>query len=164
MENAIVQRLKIMNAKGLYLLAIVSAFIYSITLWYTYLLIFNETPKVGGFEGGTEGFEGFKTFFSAMLIAPLFETFIFQYLIIMGVLKIKFFRRRLYLPILISAFCFSLAHYYSLYYVFYAFGVGCVFAAFFVLFMKRKGLPFLNTLLLHSILNFLVFLSKIYYA
>lgn len=161
MGKKVVERMMIMNAKGLYLLAIVSSFIYAATLWYFYVMVFQEEPIMGGFNGGTTGFEGLKTFFAAMLIGPFFETFIFQYLIIMGTLQIRYFRSRLYIPILISALCFSLAHDYSTYYIIYAFGVGLIFAVFFVVFMKRKEFPFFNTLLLHSVLNLLVFISKI---
>jgi hypothetical protein len=160
----VIEQVKIIHASKLYLLAVALVFIYSFTLWHSYLLIFQESPQMGGFQGGTSGFEGFKTFFAAMLIGPFFETFVFQYLIIMGLLQIRYFKSRIYIPIVISALCFSLTHDYSAYYIIYAFGAGLIFAIFFVVFMKRKEQPFLNTVILHSILNFLVFLTKLYYS
>ena len=151
-----------MNAKLLYIISLGFVFLYSYVLWGVYLVVFQVEP---GFEGAVRtysGLEGFITFFTMTLIAPLIETLIFQYLVIKGMTKLQFFSSRLYIPILVSALCFSFSHGYSPYYIAYSFGSGIVLAVFFVVFMKRNQSPFLNTLFLHSIFNLIVFLTRFF--
>lgn len=60
-------------------------------------------------------------FVSVILVAPLIETALFQALPYYLLNKIDFFRKRIWLIILVSSIIFSLLHIYSILYVLFAF-------------------------------------------
>ncbi|PKM68124.1 MAG: hypothetical protein CVU95_05640 [Firmicutes bacterium HGW-Firmicutes-2] len=95
------------------------------------------------------------SFLSLGIIVPIFETLIFQFLIIRFLKKFSFFKNRIYITILISAVLFGLAHTYSIYYMFFAFVDGLLLAYAFVIYEDKKVSAFWVTMAIHGLRNVL---------
>ena len=98
-----------------------------------------------------------EIFILTVIIAPLIETFIFQYLIIEFLFRFK--KIKVNIIILISVLAFGCSHYYNLIYVLVMCVVGFIFASYY-LYLKIKEIryPFLYICSLHALCNFLVFI------
>jgi len=70
-----------------------------------------------------------EIFFYTVLLGPLFETFVFQYLIINILL---FFNFKYGIIVLISSVCFALDHSYNVVYVAFAFISGLFYASYYM--------------------------------
>ncbi|MCF8018512.1 MAG: CPBP family intramembrane metalloprotease [Vallitaleaceae bacterium] len=88
-----------------------------------------------------------------VVIAPIWETLVYQLLIIRQLKKLIFFKRRSSLTILISALVFGAVHIYSIYYMFYAFIIGLLFAYTFVIYEDKKASAFWVTMAIHGLKN-----------
>ena len=96
-------------------------------------------------------------FIAVVLIAPIYETFLFQYLIIttlLGKINTKW-------VIFISSFFFGLSHFYNFFYILNAFFVGIVLAFAYVNWNGKKQSPFLVVFLIHSLHNLLIFFIEV---
>lgn len=131
-------------------------------LWslITGLLVF----KVLGIRLGKEIAFGsnFETFIFAIIIAPLFETLFFQFLIIYQTFESYKGRFQKQIAILISSLAFGLSHFYNFYYFLFAI-VGGYLLAFNFCYFKGKTNYFsaiFYILIIHALSNFYVFLIK----
>ena len=106
-----------------------------------------------------EGLSLAEIFTLTVIIAPLIETFIFQYLIIEFLFRFK--KIGVNIIILVSALAFGCSHYYNLIYVLAMCVVGFIFASYY-LYLKIKEIrfPFLYIFSLHALWNFLVFILE----
>ena len=104
-----------------------------------------------------ENFSSAKLFTITVIIAPLIETFIFQYLIIEFLFRFK--KIKINIIILVSALAFGFAHNYNFFYVLIICISGFIYASYY-LYLKIKGIkfPFLYICSLHALSNFLVFI------
>lgn len=121
---------------------IISLFFEKITTSFN--IVFKS--KSFSFESKTE------EFILVVIVAPIFETFIFQYLP-------NFYLRKYNVcyTILISSFLFGLAHNYSYIYILYGFIVGLLFISAYVFSIKEKINPFLIICYTHFIYNLFAF-------
>lgn len=101
-------------------------------------------------------------FVMAVFLAPIFETLIYQIVIIEGC---RYFLRRFIslryictFSIMISAFAFAFDHTYSIYYFIGALCTGIIFAVVYILSKYRKEPAFIFPLFLHAFWNLFVFL------
>lgn len=94
--------------------------------------------------------------FYALILAPLFETLVFQYLIIKGLFYIQPLKKYPVIPILISTIVFSLVHNYPFTVIFAA----VILAYNFYFFNKNRTASFAywSTVLLHSFYNLVTYL------
>ena len=104
-----------------------------------------------------EGLSLAEIFTITVIIAPLVETFIFQYLIIEFLFRFK--KIKLNIIILVSSLAFGLLHDYNFIYVLVMCVVGFIYASYY-LYLKIKVIkfPFLYICSLHALSNFLVFI------
>lgn len=103
------------------------------------------------------------TSLSAIIIAPPLETLIFQYIPTDLLSEKPFFKKRPYLLVLISAFCFGLVHsYFSPGYAIFAFTLGLVLMWGCVIRYKAKKQAFIATWLVHLIRNVIAMSISIY--
>jgi hypothetical protein len=100
-------------------------------------------------------------FFLAVIVAPLFETLIFQKFLIEFSIKMldRLKLNNFLIPILISAIGFGLAHYYSLIYLINGLSMGIVLAYSYSIALKRKESAFWIVTLIHSLVNTLAFVE-----
>lgn len=94
-------------------------------------------------------------FILAIFIAPLFETFFFQY----GIIKsfVYFNPKTRNTAIFLSSLLFSLNHWYGLVYVVYTFLLGILFGILYFTSEKRGFKPFWVIVAVHSLYNLTVF-------
>ena len=96
-------------------------------------------------------------FFTAVIIAPLVETLIFQFLVIEFLYLTKIGKRKI---VVISAIIFSLTHYYSIGYIFYAFSMGVIFSYSYVI-RKNATQAFLTVYAIHLLRNAMAYSLRI---
>ena len=89
----------------------------------------------------------------SVLIAPIFETFLFQKSILRLTRKIGYMKERIWLQIFISAFVFGLFHWYSLIYILQGVLLGLVFAYSYTVFEHKNSSPIWNVVCIHGIGN-----------
>lgn len=100
-----------------------------------------------------------------VLLAPIFETLIFQFGIIEGLLiltkKIKLSNHYL-LIILISSIAFSLSHFGSIFTIIHSFFSGLVLSTLYIYARVKELKPFFSTFLVHSLFNLTLFFLNEY--
>tara|TARA_B110000114_G_scaffold22039_1_gene21000 strand:+ start:1245 stop:1751 length:507 start_codon:yes stop_codon:yes gene_type:complete len=98
-----------------------------------------------------------EIFIFTVIIGPIIETFLFQYLII----EVLFFFKRIKINtiIIISSLSFSLTHYYNFIYILVTFLSGIIYASYYLYLKEEKQrFPFLYICLFHSLYNFSAFI------
>lgn len=94
--------------------------------------------------------------FTAIIVAPLLETYLFQYLLNKGLIKCRI--NKFSLLLLIQTVIFTLFHFYSIFYIIEVFWV-CGFINFFYLRAKNLTTSYIKyTVLLHASYNLIVLL------
>ena len=104
-----------------------------------------------------EGLSLAEIFTLTVIIGPLIETFIFQYLIIEFLIIFK--KIKVNIIILVSSLAFGCSHYYNFIYVLVMCVGGFIFASYY-LYLKIKEIrfPFLYIFSLHALWNFMAFI------
>lgn len=136
-------------------------FSFLFLLFITFLLSY-----IGNMIGGDETFvndlvqdKGLITgFVSIVLIAPILETFLFQFIVIELCYLIKI-RSIKYVAISLSALLFALIHFYNLIYFIAALVIGVGFAFCYTVFRKYGvKFAFWGIVLIHALINLVSFL------
>lgn len=90
----------------------------------------------------------------AVIVVPLFETLLFQSLIVEIICKIiKRPRKNICIAVMVSSLAFALNHTYSLSYFFITLGAGMILALSYYLGRYRKESPIILVFLIHSFYN-----------
>lgn len=110
-----------------------------------------------------ESFSGISNtskFVFLCLIAPLFETYIFQYAIIkwLSLTKMKD-----WVIVLVSSLLFGLSHFYNLLYIVNTFFAGVVLALSFMLWKNKKVDAFWVTAIVHALHNLCILIMSFYF-
>lgn len=118
---------------------------------------------IGGLESGPV-FDGgpARMFVETCVLAPLLETFLFQWLPIR--LMQRFGCRREISMVLVSALLFWASHWYSYYYCIYAFLIGLVLAYAFLACDKVGRKPFWIVSGIHALVNLTVFVPLVLFG
>lgn len=106
-------------------------------------------------------------FFGAVFLAPVFETFIFQFALIefglKGLERLKKSKIHWFVPGLLSAVLFGLAHQYNWNYVFITFFMGLLLAVIYYYTRKRFGvsMAFVMCAVVHGLNNLVAFFGQV---
>jgi hypothetical protein len=100
-------------------------------------------------------------FILAVIIAPVAETFIGQYLPYYLLNKIKYFNERSYLILLSSALFFGLNHFYSLFYMIYGFFTGLILMYGYMVRIKTDNKTFYLVAISHAFVNLSAFIINV---
>jgi len=106
-----------------------------VTLLLTYLIMIPSLPFIQ-FSASTGSEFTYIRAISALTLAPLLETLIFQALVIY--LTGKFLTKNLTVQVLISAAIFGATHNFSPRYILFAILTGVVFAAGYIIYQRRR--------------------------
>lgn len=98
-------------------------------------------------------------FVAGSFVAPLVETFLFQYLPI-EILKKKLSRGYL---LIFSSALFGLSHFYSIPYMLKTFLIGLVLAASYVFWIQQKPHKFIITVSFHSLFNSIITFTSAFF-
>lgn len=122
------------------------------------------TFKILGIKLGKEVAFGsnFETFIFAIIIAPLFETFFFQFLLIYQTYESYKGKYQKQIAIFISSLLFGLSHFYNFYYFLFATIGGYLLANRFCYFKEKTNYysAIFYIVISHSLSNFYIFLIK----
>lgn len=89
-----------------------------------------------------------------VLVGPILETFLYQALPFYFLSMFQFFRRHVWIIILVASIGFGLAHNFSSQSIIHGTLVGFIFISTYIIRTKNKD-PFLTTYLLHAFFNFM---------
>lgn len=104
-----------------------------------------------------------NSWFVLGIIAPVFETFINQYLPFKLFQNYDKLKNKYGLYILTSSIVFGLMHWYSIQYIIFAFSIGLVLGYCYFFYNKTPNKAFWSTTLLHSLRNTFSFLTIMYF-
>lgn len=145
---------KIEKTKGKYYLLFFLFFIDNTYILLVSFLVTKIDPTI------VEVFESYsltEIFILSILLAPLFETFLCQFLIIEILLLYK--KIRIEIIVLISTLVFSLGHYYNFIYILLIVFPGFLYAYYYIYLKKSKTInPFFGVYILHLFSNLLAFI------
>ncbi len=101
-----------------------------------------------------------SVFTITVLFAPLFETFLYQFLIIEVLLFIrKWLHIPFFVPIAVSAIVFGLTHDYNVYYIFSASLIGILYALFYLIAKYNVSMnAFISVTIVHASTNLVGFI------
>jgi uncharacterized protein len=106
--------------------------------------------------------EKITLFFLSVFIAPFFETWIAQSLPYSVLNRVKYFKERSYLILLISALIFGVNHFYSLFYIIYGFLMGLVFMYGYMERIQTDKQTFYLITITHSLVNLGIFIKNLF--
>ena len=148
--------IEIPRSKNLYFLFIFFL-IEEITNWVAYYLFDYFSPGFADIEEYHKQGVGFA-FVSLVLIAPIFETLIVQFLVLELLHKLKISAS---VSILIAAVIFGVLHYYNIWYILATVISGFVFAYYYMALRPQgKWNKILLLIALHAMANIVAFLSN----
>lgn len=99
---------------------------------------------------------------ATVLVAPFFETFLFQRLPFNLMQNWSLTRNKYGLYILVSSVIFGLCHYYSLQYMIITFAGGLVLAYTYFFYCKMPKVAFWTTVLIHGLRNSMALITLIF--
>lgn len=116
-------------------------FIYLVILIKIFPLLFVSIPIIFGFDTESnpnpDDIASFYSIFCLVVLIPIIETFIGQYLPIVLLLKNKYIQNNKWIAVLISSVIFGIGHTQSLSYIFFGFGAGLVLAMGYMVMIKK---------------------------
>jgi hypothetical protein len=132
---------------------ILTSVLYLVAFFLNYVIGFIKEKDfvLMGFSSGEKSIVIY--IFSSMILAPVVETFLGQSFPYYLLNKIKYFNERSYLILLTSALFFGLLHFYSLFYIFYAFVLGLIFMYAYMIRIKTDRKTFYLIAISHFLLN-----------
>ena len=109
-------------------------------------------------------FTKIEIFFQVVFFAPLLETLIFQSFLFNYINKLHFYffkKNNPWLSIIITSCFFGLTHFFNLSYVIITFFLGIIFTLYYYICLLKNYRPFINTILLHSVYNLIIFIAEL---
>lgn len=101
-------------------------------------------------------------YLKAIVLAPIFETFFFQALPVKLFRKITFYENYRFLFVIMVALFFSIIHFYSIFYMFYAFCMGLLFLSMYIQRLKYKLNINFEFIVVHAIVNTIFIFNEIH--
>ncbi|CAH2212061.1 CPBP family intramembrane glutamic endopeptidase [Tepidibacter aestuarii] len=135
-----------------FILSIILMQYLSVIIVSPLIMLFPDNNAAAPFDGN-EAKE--VIFIVGVIMAPLFETLIYQKLIIDICDKIKWFNNRKYIGILASGAIFGSRHTYSPRYIVHMFVIGSIWAYAYTIYKQKKKHPYWVVCCIHAINNFI---------
>ncbi|WP_099191569.1 CPBP family intramembrane glutamic endopeptidase [Tepidibacter mesophilus] len=130
-----------------------------ILIQYLSVIILSPLIMIFPDNNGAAPFDGDEAkvvlFIIGVIIAPLFETLIYQKIVIDICDKIKFLNNKKYIGILISGAIFGSIHTYSPRYKVHMFVIGSIWAYVYTVYKEKKKHPYWVVCCIHAINNFI---------
>lgn len=122
-------------------------------------------PKSSFNNASLEGFESYELFLIVVVLAPLIETFLFQYLVIELILWAFSYLKIEYgeiVALIISTILFCITHNFSYFYLFNSFISGFIYSITYIIAKNKKDMnPFWTVFIIHSFSNLTTFVLNL---
>lgn len=153
-----------LKAKANVWVLLLIALFFKILVSFLFHALVRSANIIGAGNTGLDDLTTLETIIAIVIIAPLLETFIFQF----GVQEvvIRAFKNsvfKLWISVFISSLAFALTHYYSLFYILMTLVSGLIYSVFYIIIRdrtKKIGASFFLTSLLHIGYNLFEFLRN----
>lgn len=152
---------KLRNLNGITFLLIISILLFSVAFCFNYFLGFIKQKDIIFIDFQNDGKSIIIIFITTIILAPIFETFLGQYLPYILLRKVKYLSTRSHLILIISSLFFGLIHFYSLFYIVYAFFLGLILMYGYMVRIKNDNRTFLLIAICHSLLNLVIFIKNL---
>ncbi|TAE39812.1 MAG: CPBP family intramembrane metalloprotease [Sphingobacteriales bacterium] len=96
-------------------------------------------------------------FFFVCILAPVLETYVFQYFFY----ELFLFKKKHWPALIFSSALFGLSHFYNPMYVVNTFFIGLVLGLSYIIAKKRKTNPILLTIIIHGLHNFIIIVVEV---
>lgn len=147
--------------KGITFVFIITSLLYFVSLSFNIVLGFIKQKDLIFIDYQSKENSIVFIFIAPIILAPILETFLGQSLPYYLLKKINYMKERSYLILIASALLFGLLHFYSLFYIIYAFFLGLILSYGYMVRIKNDKNAFLLIAICHSILNFGIFIRNL---
>jgi uncharacterized protein len=148
--------------KGITFVFIVTSLLYIVSISFNIVLGFIKQKDLIFLDYQSKGNSIVFIFIAPILLAPILETFLGQYLPYYLLIKINYMKERSYLILIASALFFGLLHFYSLFYIIYAFFLGLILSYGYMLRVKDDKRTFIFIAICHSLLNLGIIIKNLF--
>jgi hypothetical protein len=152
---------RLQNSSRITFIIILTSVLYFVAFSFNFVISFIKAKDIIWIDLSKKENSISLLFISPIIIAPIFETFLGQYLPYYLLNKVKYLNERSYLILLASALFFGLLHLYSLFYILYAFILGLIFMYGYMIRIKTDKNAFILIAISHSILNIGIFIKNL---
>jgi hypothetical protein len=152
---------RLQNFSRIIFLIILTSVLYFVAFCFNFVLSFIKDKDIIWIDLSNKENSITFLFILPIILAPIFETFLGQYLPYYLLNKVKYLNERSYLILLASALFFGLLHFYSLFYIIYAFMLGLIFMYGYMIRIKTDKKAFILIAISHSILNLGIFIKNL---
>jgi len=153
---------KLVSSNSITFVIIITSALFIIAFCFNYAFGFIAEKDIIIFNFPREEKNIIFLFITPVILAPIFETFLNQYLPYYLLNKVKYLNERSYLILLASALFFGLTHFYSVFYIIYAFILGLVFMYGYMVRIKTDKNTFYLIAICHSLLNLGIFIKNLF--
>lgn len=150
------------NINRITFIIILTAAVYIVAFCFNFVLRFIKEKDIILFDFPGKDKSIIFILFSSIVLAPILETLLNQSLPYYILNKIKYFKERSYLILLASALFFGLLHFYSLFYIFYAFLLGLLFMYGYMIRIKTDKKTFYLIAISHFLVNLGIFIRNLF--
>lgn len=140
---------------------IITSVLYIIAFSTNYILGFIKQRDIILINFHNEETSSVILFVTTVILAPIVETFIGQSLPYKLLQRINYFKGKDFLILITAASFFGLIHFYSIFYIIYAFLVGLVLMYGYMLRIKVDNKSFTVIAICHSLLNLGIFIKNL---
>jgi hypothetical protein len=153
---------RLQNLRSITFIIVLTSVLYIIAFCFNFVLAFIKERDIIWIDLPVKEKNIGLLFISPIILAPIFETFLGQYLPYYLLKKVKYFNKRSYLILIIASLFFGLIHFYSLFYIVYAFLLGLVLMYGYMVRIKYDNKTFLLIAICHSLLNLGIFIKNLF--
>ena len=149
------------NLNRITFVIILTFILFSFAFCLNYILSFTKQYDIifFDFQNNAKGIVPLSI--TTIILAPLLETFLGQSFPYYLLRKVKYLRERSYLVLISSALFFGVLHFYSLFYIIYAFFLGLILSYGYMVRIKNDKNAFLLIAICHSLLNIGIFIKNL---
>jgi uncharacterized protein len=153
---------RLKNLNRITFVVILTSTLYIVAFSFNFAFGFIKEKDIIWFDFPSKEKNSVLFFFTSIILAPIFETFLNQSLPYKLLNKVRYLNERSYLILLASALFFGLLHLYSLFYIIYAFLLGLVLMFGYMTRINTDKKTFLLIAICHSLLNLGILIENLF--
>jgi hypothetical protein len=141
---------------------IITFLLFSLSFCFNFFLGFIKQKDIIIFDLQNSSKNIVFLFVTNVILAPIIETFLGQSFPYYLLRKVKYLRERGSLILIVSSLFFGLIHFYSIFYIVYAFLMGLILMYGYLVRIRNDNKTFLLIVICHSLLNLGIFIINLF--